>query len=149
MVGTSHEIMEKASAEVHLAILDLHRQRRGMIDADMILHTATQLRDFTRMQNAINNIAFSIRDLTLRSPYSLNHDASILIGFFETNHLVGYTSIPASVESTLYAIREVCEQLEPPCGQHIMFFRQIVKFIDMLFQLKVSFSLYYHTLDQP
>ena len=149
MVGTTHEIMEKASAEIHLAIIDLHRQRREMTDAEMILHSATQLRDFTRMQNAINNIAFAIRDLTLRSPYSLYNDSSVLIGFFETNQLVGYSSMPVTVESTLYSIREICEQLAPPCGQHIMLFRQIVKFVDMLFQLKVSFSLYYHALEQP
>ena len=93
MVNTVHEILTKASAETHKAILELHRLRRDLHDADKIRDNANLLREFTRMQNAINNVAFAIRDLSARAPYSLYNDASILIGFFQVNHLVGFTSL--------------------------------------------------------
>ena len=137
-------------ADTQAALVELHRRRRQSIEnGDNDLHNtiSEQITDFTRMRNALNNIVFSVRDFLRQSPHRLYTESAILLQFFENNNLVGFTANSEKVQQTIQSIRTICEQLSRPRGASIMVFRQVLKLIDVIFETKIAFSLYYHSLD--
>ena len=99
------------------------------------------------MRNALNNIVFSVRDFLRQSPHRLYNESAIFLGFFESNNLVGFTANSQWVSNTIQNIRTIGEQLTRPKGASIMVFRQVLKLMDIVFETKIAFSLYYHSLD--
>ena len=146
-----HDISVGAVAEIQAGIVELHQRKRRIgnrSNNEQVVHLEAQITEFTRMRNAINNIIFSVRDLISHSPARLYNEPGILLGFFESNHLVGFMARPSQVVQTLQSIRIVCEQLSPPRGSQVMLFRQIQKFVEAIFAIKTTMSMYYHSLDQ-
>ena len=98
-----------------------------------------------RVNAALQNVAFAIRDMAIRAPNRLQTELGMLLEFFESNKLIGWES--AEMIPTFQLIRDLTEHFTGSAGLHMAFLVQMHKCIDVLYQTRITFSLFYHHLD--
>ena len=99
------------------------------------------------MSSSINNVLFCIRDLSARAPERLYLDLSIILGFFETNTIIGWQA--SQTPRTLQCMQKICDEHIPNnSGVNLAFLLHIHRLLDMLYQTRIAFSLFYHHLDE-
>ena len=147
-MSTLHDMLIAANAEISsvIEVLTRHSVTSPTITLNNQLYTtANAISKCYTLNSAVHSIAFSIRNMSIRAPYRLQHDTGFLLDLFETNHLIGWEA--SETVPTLQMIRSVAETLMGGPGVYVAFLTQIQKSIDMLYQTRMTFSLFYYHLD--
>ena len=151
MIAAVYDVMLRAADEattvIEKAIRMAHSTNQITI-CGISYNAADIVTQFTQIGNALNNITFAIRDQRQRSPYQLHHNASILLQFFESNHLVGFSSNPSEILDLISRMQKFCEENTRLGGIYLAFFGHVIRLMDMIFQSKIAFSLLYHHMDR-
>ena len=97
---------------------------------------------FLRVRNQINSVIFGLLSLIETAPDRLYTEQSLMLSVFEQNNFVGFQS--GEVLFTLQFMQFICEGLVPARGQSIAFLQHIQRFLELVFQLKLAVSIYFH-----
>ena len=97
---------------------------------------------FVRVKNQINSLIFGLVSLSDTAPDRLHSDMSMIVSVFEQSQFIGFNS--GQVQFALQFMQFIAEGLAAPRGQALAFLQHIQRYLDMVFQLRVAFSLYFH-----
>ena len=109
-MGFVHDVLTAAVPEIITAVQ--YVTRYGTLSETITIQnqdhpTARVVSNFLNLSNGLNNILFAIRDQMSRSPHQLANNLGLLLGFFETNQIIGWSSgrtVPAiQMLQALYA----------------------------------------------
>ena len=143
-----HDILHEASQEASLAVNTITRQMDD--ETTYVMHgqtyTAPELVPiFTNTRNVLNNVIFAIRDRYTRTPFQLHNNLSLLLSLFERNQLLGWDSMP--INDYLSKIQQYLATLRPSRGTYVALLAQMIRGLDMMYQIRMTVSLYYHNLE--
>ena len=97
---------------------------------------------FFAIGNGINNVIFALRDLLARSPFRLHTELSVILSLFETNHFIGWN---ATIRKSQFNLVHFILSKMSLSGVNLAFLVQIISVLDMLYQMRLLASLYYHS----
>ena len=143
-----HDILHEASQEATLAVNTATRQDAD--EATYVMHgqsyTAPDLVPiFTHTRNVLNNLIFAIRDRYTRTPFLLHNNLALLLSLFERNQVLGWDSMP--INEHLSKIQQYLATLRPSRGTYVALLAQMIRGLDMMYQIRMTVSLYYHNME--
>ena len=72
---------------------------------------------------------------------------SLILNFFEANNVVGWNS--GRAVDTIRNMQQICsEHIAEVPGIYLAFLLHMQRALDMLYQTRIAFSLFYHHLDR-
>ena len=139
-------ILSKSSIEISDAVILMTRQ--ALLDTELVYNgkrwrTRELAPLFTRLRNQINAMVFGFNDQSVRNPRGLYSEQSVMMNICEANNFIGWQS--GQVHFSLQFVQYICEGMSPPKGQAVAFLLHLQRFMDMQFQTRLAFSLYFHS----
>ena len=143
-----HDILSAAIPEIITAVQ--YVTRFGTISENITIQnhehsTATTVSRFLNLSNGLNNILFAIRDQQARAAYRMGHDLGLLLGFCEDNQFIGWSS--GRTVPTIQLLQALYSTHIGLGGTNIAFLLHMQRAMDMMFQLRMGISLYYHHIE--
>ena len=147
-VGFVHDVLSAAVPEIRTAVE--YVTRFGTVSETITLQdqahpTAHVVSNCLVLSNSLNNILFAIRDQMSRAPYQISTNMGLLLGFFEANQIIGWTS--GRTVPTIQMLQAVFAGHIGNGGVNIAFLLHVHRALDMIYQLRMGVSLYYHHLE--
>ena len=107
--------------------------------------TSDVVRRCQGLGNSLGALIFSVQNQLETSPYRMSTNLGLLLRFMETNQLIGWEA--GQAEPTLRLLLALAEGHVGNGGVNIAFFMNMQRSLDLMYQLRMAYSLYYYHIE--
>ena len=142
------EILNGAVAEANTVCQVMIRQ--GFMNTTLLFNNHRwQTRELTpivqRTRNRMHNLLFAVQALINERANRLYTDQSVILSLCEQNQIIGWQS--GQILFSLRLMQFVAGGATEAQGQYLAFFARLHNLFDVLYQTRISLSLFYHSVE--